>query len=455
MYYGGVKQTYPHVDPGDPFFSKSAVIGNLIFLAGAGGSELETFEVSSDDFEDQLTTCLNKIKIALEEADSSLENLVKLWILLDDMNDYSRMWRGLFKYFESYAPQLLESPPAVTTVEVSSLADPDYLVEVDSIAVVSEGIPRWEIKRYPSYLEGEKRTRPNIEPGTPFFSESVSVGNLVFHSCMSGMDSGGETGLSNDFESQMNVALSRLRKATERTGSTLSNLVKTNHFFTPEIDLPILNPKKEKERLGYSPITEQMWRTELGYFEEHASHLLEKPPASTCMQVSSLPDPDSLIGIDAVSVISRDRPGWKVNKNLLYSSRRGFPRHLGDAKMYYADSVQVGNLLFLSGKTGVSPTTGRIESDDLEEQMKTALDKVRSCLEKAGSSLNYLAKTNMLLKDVEDYSTMRKTELEYYQDHASQLVEEPPASTFIEPDSLATSKFLIEIDGIGYIPSKK
>jgi len=57
-----------------------------------------------------------------------------------------------------------------------------------------------------------------------------------------------------------------------------------------------------------------------------------------------------------------------------------------------------------------------------------------------------IVKTLILLKDVKDYQIMRKTELEYYQKYAPRLVEEPPASTFLQPASLARPEFLIEID---------
>ena len=73
-------------------------------------------------------------------------------------------------------------------------------------------------------------------------------------------------------------------------------------------------------------------------------------------------------------------------------------------------------------------------------------------MEAAGSSMNNLVKTLMLLRNLEDYPRMRKTELEYYQKHAPRLVDEPPASTFIQPLSLATPRFLVEIDAIGFIP---
>jgi 2-iminobutanoate/2-iminopropanoate deaminase len=85
-----------------------------------------------------------------------------------------------------------------------------------------------------------------------------------------------------------------------------------------------------------------------------------------------------------------------------------------------------------------------------EEQMIVALDKVRGVMEEAGSSMNNIVKTMMLLRDVKDYPKMRKTELEYYQKYAPRLVDEPPASTFMEV-GLAKPEFLVEIDVVGVV----
>jgi enamine deaminase RidA (YjgF/YER057c/UK114 family) len=41
---------------------------------------------------------------------------------------------------------------------------------------------------------------------------------------------------------------------------------------------------------------------------------------------------------------------------------------------------------------------------------------------------------------------MRETEWEYWQTYAPSLIEEPPASTFVMPASLARDNMLIEID---------
>jgi enamine deaminase RidA (YjgF/YER057c/UK114 family) len=85
-----------------------------------------------------------------------------------------------------------------------------------------------------------------------------------------------------------------------------------------------------------------------------------------------------------------------------------------------------------------------------EEQMIIALNKVRRSMEQAGSCMDNVIKTTILLKDVKDYHTMRKTEFEYYQKYAPRLVEDPPASTFMVV-GLGKPEYLVEIDVVGVV----
>jgi 2-iminobutanoate/2-iminopropanoate deaminase len=116
----------------------------------------------------------------------------------------------------------------------------------------------------------------------------------------------------------------------------------------------------------------------------------------------------------------------------------------------FANSVVAGNLIFVSGCQGQNDETVSVDTDIFEQQMWLALEKVRACMEEAGSSMNNVIKTLMLLKRLEDYPKMRKTELEYYQKYAPMLVEDPPASTFMVV-GLAKPEFLVEIDVVGVV----
>ena len=449
MYYAGVKQTYPDIKPGMSFLSKSVVVGNIVFLSSFDGRNTETGNVTSGEFGEQVVVCLDNIRLALEEAGSSMNNLGKNFVLMRNFEDSPRMWRTMLEYYQKYAPGLVEEPPAVTVTQVEALAKPECLIEIDSIAVVSKDEPGWEMKKYPMFYGGVKQVYPNIEPGMPFLSESVAVGNLIFLSAMAGEDP--DTGeIETDvFEEQMRIALDKIRSAVDKPGASLSNIIKTLHFQT---GLESLLAESRKAQQSYSPASDRLWKTELEYYDKYAPFLLDEEPASTFLKVGSLAEPASLVQIDVIGVISRYRPGWKVRKYPCYLAKRGFPRHIGDIKKYYANCVKVGNLIFFSGQCPFDPVTGGFETDVFEEQMVLALDNLRAGLEEAGSSLENLVKTHMLLPNPENYISMRKVELEYYQKYAPILVDKPPASTVIHPLKLAASRLLIEIDAIGFIP---
>jgi 2-iminobutanoate/2-iminopropanoate deaminase len=101
--------------------------------------------------------------------------------------------------------------------------------------------------------------------------------------------------------------------------------------------------------------------------------------------------------------------------------------------------------------TGRTLETGDFTSDDIKGQMIVALDNIRAALEECGSSMDNIVKTMMYLKRLEDYDVMRATEREYYQKYAPSLVDEPPASTFVQPLSLARPRMLVEIDVVACI----
>jgi len=157
-----VKQVYPNIEPGSPFFSKAVSVGNLIFLAGFAGRTLETGDVPSGDFEEQMLVALDKVRGALEEAGSSLGNLVKTLIVLRDKEHYSLMWKTLLNYYQKHAPLLVEEPPASTVIQIASLAKSHYLVEICAIGVVDRDKPDWEVEKYPMYYAGVKQVYPNI-----------------------------------------------------------------------------------------------------------------------------------------------------------------------------------------------------------------------------------------------------------------------------------------------------
>ena len=125
--YAGVKQRY----------ASCVVAGDLVFCSGMTGRSLEAGEISSDDIAGQMVTALDNVKAALEEAGSSMEDIVKVVIYLKDMKDYQAMRNTEYEYYQKHCPSLLDEPPASTVLQVVSLARPRVLVEVDVVAALS------------------------------------------------------------------------------------------------------------------------------------------------------------------------------------------------------------------------------------------------------------------------------------------------------------------------------
>ena len=116
-------------------FARSVVAGDFIFLSGSSGRTIETGEVSSGDVIEQTRVAFHKIKLALEEAGSRLENIVKVVILFKDINDYEKVKETEYEYYSKYAPALAEEPPASTVYQVVSLSKPNMLIEIDVVAL--------------------------------------------------------------------------------------------------------------------------------------------------------------------------------------------------------------------------------------------------------------------------------------------------------------------------------
>jgi 2-iminobutanoate/2-iminopropanoate deaminase len=135
-YWAGKKLSYPNVPAEAGKFSRSVVVGNLIFLSGCQGLNDETAKVETMVFEEQMEIALGKIRRALEEAGSSMNNLIKNLIMLKDLKDYPAMRRTELAYYQKYAPSLIDNPP-VSSVLGAQLARPEYLVEIESIGVIS------------------------------------------------------------------------------------------------------------------------------------------------------------------------------------------------------------------------------------------------------------------------------------------------------------------------------
>ena len=130
------KKTYPAAYKVKVPFARSVVVGDLVFLSGCSGQALETYHVSSDDVLEQMEVALDKVRGALEEASTSMNNIIKTVLYLKSMEDYDKVEEKRQDYYRRHAPDLIKEPPADTLIGVNALHEPDMLVEIDVIALM-------------------------------------------------------------------------------------------------------------------------------------------------------------------------------------------------------------------------------------------------------------------------------------------------------------------------------
>ena len=117
-------------------FARSVIVGDLVFVSGCSGQTLETFHVSSGDVVEQTGVALEKVRLALEDAGTTMNHIVKTVLYLKNMEDYDKVEAKRQEYYAKYAPALIDEPPADTLIGVTALHEPDMLVEIDTTAVM-------------------------------------------------------------------------------------------------------------------------------------------------------------------------------------------------------------------------------------------------------------------------------------------------------------------------------
>jgi enamine deaminase RidA (YjgF/YER057c/UK114 family) len=200
----------------------------------------------------------------LEEAGASYADLVKTttYIVNLDPGTYFAL------YQDGVPPGVwnLDDRAASTVLGVPSLADEQFLVEVDAVAVVGEG--------------GESVEREFVDPARSFSQVVTTRGSGPKTIYVSGQ--GGRPG--DSFASQADQAYASLRQRLEAAGATPADLLKVTVYIPRyrDEDLRALGPARQKH--GFTDGT---------------------APASTLLGVQSLYAPEATIEVEGVAVVAQ------------------------------------------------------------------------------------------------------------------------------------------------------
>src|SRR3989441_2595974 len=108
-------------------------------------------------------------------------------------------------------------------------------------------------------------------------------------------------------------------------------------------------------------------------------------------------------------------------------------------------ATKFGNLVFVSGQTGRHPVSGDV-GKDIREQTRNILERIKTILTAAGTSLD-----NVMT--VTTYLTRREDVGAYNEEYAKYFPTNKPARTTVTVASLNSPDLLIEITVAACIPN--
>ena len=107
----------------------------------------------------------------------------------------------------------------------------------------------------------------------------------------------------------------------------------------------------------------------------------------------------------------------------------------------YSHAVKTGNLIFCSGQTPLNPDTMKIDAANIEDQTKQVLNNLAAVLAGVGLTLKNIVKTNVYLKNMDDFQGMNKVYEEMMQGNkparATIEVSKNPLDALVEIECVA------------------
>jgi enamine deaminase RidA (YjgF/YER057c/UK114 family) len=106
-------------------YSRAVVVDEWIFVSGTTGYDYSTMSIS-DNILEQTEQCLKNIENALQKAEASLKDIVRVTYVVPNSTDFEQCWPVLRKYFG-------EIRPAAMMIS-AGLANPHMKIEIEVTA---------------------------------------------------------------------------------------------------------------------------------------------------------------------------------------------------------------------------------------------------------------------------------------------------------------------------------
>jgi len=111
-------------------YSRAVKIGRVVEVSGTSAIDRDKIIAPNDPYQ-QTKFIIRKIERAINEAGGSLEDVIRTRIYVTNIDDWSAIGKAHGEFFRNIKP-------ATTMVEVKSLIDPNFVVELEATAILPE-----------------------------------------------------------------------------------------------------------------------------------------------------------------------------------------------------------------------------------------------------------------------------------------------------------------------------
>lgn len=331
-------------------FSPGIMVGKTLYVAGKGdhipgGGHPKTFP-------EQARQCLENVRSTLKLANMDMENVVKAWVVLDDLENYDALNKVFWEYFP-------KNHPARTTLQVGKIPG-DSHIEITAIA-------------YGDLSEIEIIHPPDSPASNRPYSPGVLAGNTLYISGKGDQLPDGSHPAT--FEEQVRQALENVGSVLKAAGLDFQHVVWCN---------PYLDKYENSSEMNsvYSQ-----------YFE------FGKTPARGTIFVDKIPGGSH---IEITCIATTDLSSRKVIR----------PANMKPSPTA-SPGIMAGDILYLSAKSGFVPGNG-IVAEDLEGQLHQTFQNLLDGLQEAGLGFENVVSANVYLRDLEDFERMNKIFRQYF-----------------------------------------
>ena len=314
-------------------YSRAVRAGAMVLQSGTTAIDRQGNVHGEGDVAQQVDAIMRIVEWSMGQAGGRLEDIVCSRIYVTDIARADRAARALAQYFRDVRP-------VSTLVQVNQSARPEQLIEIEFDAI-----------------DGAHGQAQRIASGRAIeeeyaYSRAVRVDDRVYISGTTALNAQGIVEGPGDMYRQTRRTLDTIFWALEQAGGTPGDIVYTKTFVTD---------------LTQTEAYTRAWVEALG----------DVRPTSTLLGIPGLVRPEMLIEIEAEAIIG----AAQTRRDIYTEQQREKPRG-------YARAVEVGDWVYVSGCTSVSPT-GQVQAvGDWAAQTDIAHEAIRWALGQAETTLD-------------------------------------------------------------------